>query len=75
MIRNLGEAAAIKKRVYPHLLRHSFATWQLSHGMNPIQLAQILGNSSLTMIQGVYSHLSPGDAYEAMLKTLREEEG
>jgi hypothetical protein len=26
------------------------------------------------MIQGVYSHLSPGDAYEAMLKTLREEE-
>jgi integrase/recombinase XerD len=74
MIRNLAEMAGIKKRVYPHLLRHSFATWQLSRGMNPIQLAQILGHSSLTMIQGVYSHLSPGDAYEAMLRTLREEE-
>jgi site-specific recombinase XerD len=74
MIRNLGQLANINKRVYPHLLRHSFATWQLSRGMNPIQLAQILGHSSLTMIQAVYSHLSPGDAYEAMLKTLREEE-
>jgi integrase len=42
--------------------------------MNPIQLAQILGHSSLNMIQAVYSHLSPGDAYEAMIKTLREED-
>jgi site-specific recombinase XerD len=74
MIRNLGEAAGIQKRVYPHLLRHSFATWQLTKGTNPIQLAQILGHSSLSMIQQVYSHLSPGDAYEAMLKALREDD-
>jgi integrase/recombinase XerD len=70
----LGQVANIEKRVYPHLLRHSFATWQLSRGMNPIQLAQILGHSSLNMIQAVYSHLSPGDAYEAMLRTLGEED-
>jgi site-specific recombinase XerD len=75
MVRNVGALAGISKRVYPHLLRHSFATWQLSRGMNPIQLAQIMGHSSLTMIQAVYSHLSPVDAYEAMLRTLREEEG
>ena len=74
MIRNVGELAGVGKRVYPHLLRHSFATWQLSRGMNPIQLAQILGHSSLTMIQAVYSHLSPVDAYEAVLRTYREEE-
>ena len=72
MIRNLGEAAGVRKRVYPHLLRHSFATWQLSRGMNPIQLAQILGHSSLAMIQNVYSHLSPSDAYEAMLRALED---
>lgn len=36
--------------------------------MNPITLAQILGHSSLAMIQNVYSHLSPGDAYDAMLR-------
>jgi integrase/recombinase XerD len=74
MIRNLAVAAGISKRVYPHLMRHSFATWQLTRGMNPIQLARILGHSSLAMIQDVYAHLSPGDAYEAMLRTLREED-
>ena len=42
--------------------------------MNPIQLAQILGHSSLTMIQAVYSHLSLVDAYEAILRTYREED-
>jgi integrase len=57
-----------KKRVYPRVLRHSYATWALARGMNPIQLAQILGHSSLAMIQNVYSHLSPSDAYEAMLR-------
>ncbi len=74
MIRHLATGAGISKRVYPHLLRQSFATWQLTRGMNPIQLAQILGHSSLAMIHEVYSHLSPGDAYEAMLRTLREDE-
>jgi integrase/recombinase XerD len=74
LVRNVAESAGITKRAYPHLLRHSFATWQLSRGMNPIQLAQILGHSSLTMIQAVYSHLSPVDSYEAMLRTYREEE-
>jgi site-specific recombinase XerD len=74
LVRNAAEPAGITKRAYPHLLRHSFATWRLSRGMNPIQLAQILGHSSLTMIQAVYSHLSPVDSYEAMLRTYREEE-
>ena len=45
LIRNVAESAGITKHVYPHLLRHTFATWQLSRGMNPIHLAQILGTS------------------------------
>lgn len=74
MIKNTAEEAGIEKRVYPHLLRHSFATWQLASGMNPIQLAQIMGHSSLSMIQEVYSHLSPNDAYNALVKMLQAEE-
>jgi len=70
MVRNTTTLAGIEKRVHPHLLRHSFATWQLSRGMNPIQLADILGHSSLVMIHKVYAHLSPGDAYDAMVRTL-----
>jgi integrase/recombinase XerD len=65
-----AERAGITKRVYPHLLRHSFATWQLQRGTSTIALKDILGHSSLAMIANVYSHLSPQDAYEAIAKSL-----
>jgi integrase len=70
IIQKLGKQAGIEKRVYPHLLRHSFATWSLQKGMNPVQLMRIMGHSSLTMITNVYAHLSPSDAYDALLRVL-----
>jgi len=74
LIQDLGMRAGLSKRVYPHLLRHSYATWALNRGMNPVMLAHILGHTSLSMIQNVYSHLTPTDAYEAMVRTLAEDE-
>ena len=71
LVRLLGEEAGLEKRVHPHLLRHSFATWALTRGMNPIQLAQIMGHSSLAMIQSVYAHLTPQDAYTALEQVIR----
>jgi len=62
-----GTNDGIKKRVYPHLFRHSFATWALGQGMNPVQLKDILGHSTLAMITNVYSHLAPEDAYAALM--------
>jgi len=75
MIETLGdsESAELGKRVYPHLLRHSFATWTLTRGMNPIQLANILGHSTLRMIQTTYSHLTVSDSYEALMRVLSAE--
>lgn len=70
MIKDLAERAGIERRVYPHLLRHSFATWMLSRGVNPIVLAQILGHNSLAMIQQVYAHLTPQDSYDALLRAI-----
>lgn len=67
LITTLTGLAGIKKRVYPHLLRHSYATWALQQGMGPLQLAQILGHSSLAMIFSVYAHLSPQDAHAAAM--------
>ncbi len=61
MISTVAKVAGIRKRVYPHLFRHSFATWALSQGMNPVQLKDILGHSSLAMITNVYGHLAPED--------------
>lgn len=66
LVRQAALRAGIRQRVHPHLFRHSFATWALTQGMNPIQLAEILGHTSLVMIQQVYAHLSPSDAYDAM---------
>jgi integrase/recombinase XerD len=75
LVRTLAAKVELGKRVYPHLLRHSYATWSLNRGMNPITLAKILGHSSLAMIQQVYAHLSPSDSYEAMAKVLLAENG
>jgi integrase len=41
--------------------------------MNPIMLAHILGHTSLAMIQNVYAHLTPRDAYQAMIQALSGE--
>lgn len=73
IVRAAAEDAGIDKRVYPHLLRHSFATWSLQRGVNPISLARLLGHSSLTMIHQVYSHLTPADDYEVIMRLLTEE--
>src|SRR5215472_12845609 len=73
MVRNVAELAGITKRTYPHMLRHSYATWALNRGMNPIMLAQVLGHSSLVMIQRTYAHSTPADAHELMAKLLAAE--
>ncbi len=70
IVRNAAGRAGITQRVHPHLFRHSFVTWAITRGMNPIQLAEIVGHSSTTMIQQVYAHLSPSDAYEALAAAL-----
>jgi hypothetical protein len=38
--------------------------------MNPVQLAEIVGPTSLALTQQVYSPLSSSDAYDAMAKLL-----
>ena len=74
MLRLAARKAGIRRRVYPHLLRHSFATWSLRGGMGTLQLMQIMGHTSLDMITNVYSTWCPQDSYDAMLKLLRSAE-
>ena len=73
VVRNVAELAGIRRRTYPHMLWHSYATWALNCGMNPIMHAQVLGHSSLVMIQRTYAHSTPADAHELLAKLLADE--
>jgi integrase/recombinase XerD len=74
LIRNLAATVGIRRRVYPHLLRHSYITWAIRRGMHPVQIRQIVGHESTAMIDRVYSHLVPQDAYAATIKMLSDDE-
>jgi site-specific recombinase XerD len=62
IVQQLGRKNGVK--LYPHLLRHSAATWYIRQGGNPVILQGIMGHSSLTVTQQ-YLHLSSKDAVDS----------
>ena len=71
MMRKLAERAKIGRRVWPHLLRHTYATQQLRKGTNLVTLQRQLGHTSLAMVTQVYAHTTPDDGYDELMKGLR----
>ena len=63
IIRNVADAAQIRKRVHPHLLRHTFITHLRRKGLNDAQISLVVGN--WTTLQS-YTWLEAGDAYGFM---------
>lgn len=67
LLKKLKQKAGIKKRIYPHIFRHSRATHLANH-LTEAQMKQYFGWIQASKMASIYVHLSGRDVDDAILK-------
>jgi len=60
-----AEKAGIARRVYPHILRHTYASHLLKAGRPVTEVARLMGHSSATTTLKIYGHWVADDGAQA----------
>jgi integrase/recombinase XerD len=68
VVKKYAMLAGIKKKVWPHLLRHSFATHLLRHGADIRHVQELLGHQSIDSTQ-IYTKIEISDLKKVHQKT------
>lgn len=59
IITKLGRYASLKKKVTPHLLRHSFCTFLITQGADAFSVQRLMGHWQVQTTLKFYLHLTP----------------
>jgi integrase/recombinase XerD len=68
LVAHYRKQAGILKKVTPHGLRHTFATYKAEKGVSPYQLQEWLGHANLNTTQ-IYVHIGRQNARKEMERT------
>lgn len=67
LLKDLNQASGLQTSIFPHKLRHTFATHLINNGADMRSVQEMLGHENLSTTQ-IYTHLSSSQMRQAYLK-------